>query len=150
MKYYRGNIQPGENTVFVFGSNPEGRHGLGAARMAVKFFGAKYGIGEGLVDHSYALPTKNLRVKENNSLKSIPPEDIVESIQRLYKVARENPTLEFNVAYRNTSEPSLNGYTGLEMIEMFKLAGLIPSNILFSEEWIKTGKITEEDYETGF
>lgn len=147
MKYFKGDITPGENTIFVFGSNPEGIHGLGAARVAVQHFGAKYGIGEGLVNHSYALPTKDLRVKENKSLRSISPSQIIESIKKLYQVARENPGLEFNVAYRNIKDFSLNGYTGIEMINMFKSAGLIPDNIVFSEEWIGTGIITESDYE---
>ncbi|MCB0369444.1 MAG: AAA family ATPase, partial [Bdellovibrionales bacterium] len=47
-RYYTGNIVPEKNTVFVFGSNPEGRHGAGAAKVAVQKFGAKYGQGEGL------------------------------------------------------------------------------------------------------
>ena len=82
--YYEGNIQPEENTIFVFGSNPEGRHGKGAAKIAVDQFGAKYGQGEGLQGNAYALPTKDLRVKENNALKSISPEQITESIKELY------------------------------------------------------------------
>lgn len=28
-KFYIGNITPEANTIFVFGSNPEGRHGGG-------------------------------------------------------------------------------------------------------------------------
>lgn len=36
---------------------------------------------------------------------------------------------------------SLNGYTGLEMIDMFLEAGPIPDNIIFSKEWIDTGKL---------
>ena len=34
MKYYTDNIKPGDNIIFVFGSNPEGRHGKGAAYIA--------------------------------------------------------------------------------------------------------------------
>jgi hypothetical protein len=52
----------------------------------------------------------------------------------------ENPNKQFKVAYRNTTETSLNGYTGLEMINMFNSAGKIPSNIIFSKEWVSTGK----------
>ena len=33
-KFYIGNITPEANTIFVFGSNPEGRHGAGAAKVA--------------------------------------------------------------------------------------------------------------------
>lgn len=71
INFYTGNIEPEENTIFVFGSNPEGIHGAGAARVALLKFGAEYGVGEGLTGNSYALPTKDLRVLENNGLRSI-------------------------------------------------------------------------------
>lgn len=146
INYYTGNITPDANTVFVFGSNPEGRHGAGAAKIAREQFGAKYGVGEGLTGNAYALPTKDLRVKENKALRSIPKETIVDSIKKLYQVAFEHPNKQFKVAYRNTDTASLNGYTGLEMIEMFKEAGSIPSNIVFSKEWVDTGLLTKDNY----
>jgi len=43
--------------VFVFGSNLEGHHGGGAARTALRNFGAVYGRGVGLQGQSYAIPT---------------------------------------------------------------------------------------------
>lgn len=67
VKYYTGDIVPQENVVFVFGSNPEGRHGLGAAKVAREQFGARWGIGEGLVGNSYGIPTKDLRIKDNSA-----------------------------------------------------------------------------------
>lgn len=137
---YTGNITPDKNTIFVFGSNPEGRHGAGAARIAREQFGAIYGQGEGLQGNSYALPTKDLRVKENRGLRSIPEDQIIEGIKKLYDTARQNPSKQFKIAYRNTDSTSLNGYTGLEMIDMFLKAGSIPSNIIFSKEWVDTGK----------
>ena len=45
--------------VFVFGSNIEGRHDGGAARVALEKFGAMYGKGVGIQGQSYALPTMN-------------------------------------------------------------------------------------------
>ena len=42
-KYYIGNIKAEKNTIFVFGSNPEDRHGKGAAKIAMDKFGAIYG-----------------------------------------------------------------------------------------------------------
>ena len=45
------------------------------------------------------------------------------------------------IVYRNTYSASLNGYTGLEMIDMFLEAGPIPDNIIFSKEWIDTDKL---------
>lgn len=137
---YTGSITPDANTIFVFGSNPEGRHGAGAAKVAREQFGAIYGQGEGLQGNAYALPTKDLRVKEDNSLRSISPEQIIESIKKLYETARQNPDKQFKVAYRNTDRASLNGYTGLEMIDMFLKAGPIPTNIVFSKEWVDTGR----------
>lgn len=133
---YEGLITPGKNTIFVFGSNPEGRHGAGAAKVAVEKFGAIYGQGEGLQGNAYALPTKDLRVKENKSLKSISPEHITENIRRMYEVANQNPDKLFKVAYTNDlNETTLNGYNGTEMIKMFKDAGPIPTNVVFSKNW---------------
>lgn len=137
---YTGDITPDANTIFVFGSNPEGRHGAGAAKIARKQFGAIYGQGEGLQGSAYALPTKDLRVTENRGLRSISESQIIENIKKLYETARQNPDKQFKVAYRNTDRASLNGYTGLEMIDMFLKAGSIPTNIVFSKEWVDTGK----------
>ena len=139
MNYYEGNITPGNNTVFVFGSNPEGRHGAGAALVARYKFGAKYGQGEGLQGNAYAIPTKDLRVRENNGYRSISPEKITESIRKMYECARQNPRKGFYIAYRNTYSRSLNGYTGIEMIRMFLDAGPIPENVIISKEWFLTG-----------
>lgn len=43
--------------VFVFGSNSQGLHRGGAARVALTKFGATMGQGEGLQGQSYAIPT---------------------------------------------------------------------------------------------
>ena len=147
---YGESIQPNDGYVFVFGSNPEGRHGAGAAKIAVTQFGAKYGIGEGLVGDSYALPTKDLRVKENKGLRSISKEEIINNISNLYKTAKQNPNKKFAIAYTNVEESSLNGYTGIEMADMFKEAGLIPNNIYFSNSWIYNGLIKNSDYEPNY
>jgi hypothetical protein len=140
INFYTGNIEPEENTIFVFGSNPEGKHGAGAARVALLKFGAKYGVGEGLTGNSYALPTKDLRVLKNNGLRSISEKDIIKSIEKLYKVAEQNPDKTFKIAYRNKAdEVTLNGYNGREMFLMFLQAtddsNLFPKNVQFSEEW---------------
>lgn len=140
INFYTGNIEPEENTIFVFGSNPEGIHGAGAARVALLKFGAEYGVGEGLTGNSYALPTKDLRVLKNNGLRSISEKDIIKSIEKLYKVAEQNPDKTFKIAYRNKAdEVTLNGYNGREMFMMFLQAtdesNSFPKNIQFSEEW---------------
>lgn len=59
----KGRITPeritslGWNEIFVFGSNLEGAHGGGAARIAVEKFGAIWGQGVGLQGKSYGIPT---------------------------------------------------------------------------------------------
>ncbi len=45
------------NEIFVFGSNLQGMHGGGAARAAVRKFGAVMGQGVGLQGQSYGIPT---------------------------------------------------------------------------------------------
>lgn len=45
------------NEVFVYGSNLQGLHGGGAARAAMRHFGAVMGQGVGLQGQSYAIPT---------------------------------------------------------------------------------------------
>ena len=140
MRYYTGDITPGINTIFVFGSNPQGRHGAGAAKIAKEQFNARYGQGEGLQGNAYAIPTKDLRVKENYSYRSITTDRITDSIKRLYQCAIQHPDKDFKIAYRNTYKRSLNGYSGIEMISMFIAAAdndisKIPDNIVISEEW---------------
>lgn len=50
------------NDVFVFGSNEAGRHGAGAAKLAMRW-GAKYGHGFGMAGQTFAIPSldKDLR-----------------------------------------------------------------------------------------
>lgn len=58
LKYTPENIthlEPDE--IFVFGSNLEGIHAGGAAKVALEKFGAKMGCGVGIQGQSYAIPT---------------------------------------------------------------------------------------------
>lgn len=136
LHFYEGDIKPEQNVIFVFGSNVEGRHGLGAAKEAVQKFGAVYGRPEGLQGSSYAIPTKDLRVKANKGYRSVPEEKIVSSIAAMYRCAEQNPDKVFKVAYRNPPHKyTLNGYSGAEMVRMFLKAGTPPMNVQFSMEW---------------
>lgn len=57
-KYTPENITHLEpDDIFVFGSNLEGRHMGGAARVAYEKFGAVWGQGVGMQGQSYAIPT---------------------------------------------------------------------------------------------
>lgn len=145
VKNYTGWIVPEDDTIFVFGSNPEGIHGAGSAKIAVLKFGAKYGQGEGLQGSAYALPTTILNY---NSFGWIPFErnmtldTICENIKRMYECAKEHPDKKFKIAYRNQpDERTLCGYSGRELMEQFKKAcdGDYPDNIYFSKEWVDSG-----------
>ena len=63
MDEFRNRITPDhitslkDNEIFVFGSNLQGMHGGGAARVAAEKFGAVMGQGVGLQGKSYAIPT---------------------------------------------------------------------------------------------
>ena len=46
-----------DREIFVFGSNLQGMHGGGAARVAHRKFGAEWGVGTGLTGQTYAIPT---------------------------------------------------------------------------------------------
>ena len=147
-KNYVGNITPEENTIFVFGSNPEGVHGAGSARIATIYFGAVYGQGEGLQGSAYGLPTTNLDYDNPGwpaKKRDMSKEEIIGYMKNMYKCAIEHPDKNFKVAYRNQPwEATICGYTGAEMIDMFKKAtedfgNEIPENVWFSQEWVNSG-----------
>ena len=71
--------------IFVFGSNFEGKHMGGAARVAEDKFGAVWGIGEGLQGKSYAIPTME-------GLDNLAP-----AVQRFTSFARQHKELKFYV-----------------------------------------------------
>ena len=137
-KTYSGKITSLKpNQIFVFGSN-EGSskgqaptHGAGAAKLAKDQFGAIQGQSRGIQGQSYAIVTKKFYDVERSST----PEEITTEIKALYDYARNNPDKEFLVS--DYSETNLNGYSGQEMAAMFSNAGLVPSNIVFNENFDK-------------
>lgn len=132
MRTYKGfvkGLKP--NEYFVFGSNPEGRHGAGAALCAKMHFGAIHGQGFGFQGQSYAIATKDLRKREHPS---ISVNDIKTQIETLYIIARLLPKCNFYIAYTGNGT-NLNGYSNMEMAEMF--SGNVPENIVFEEEFNK-------------
>lgn len=120
------------NMVLVFGSNTQGRHGKGAAKLAINQFGAIYGQAKGRQGNSYAIITKDLTKKIHPS---IPKNYIREQIIDLYKHALDNLHEEFHVVYSGTGQ-NLNSYSPEEMAEMFYMKN-IPQNIYFEEEFYK-------------
>lgn len=144
MTFYYGQILSlYPNEIFVFGSNPEGRHGKGTAKIAKDKFAAQYGIGRGLTGKCWALPTKNLTAnyfEKSTGItyslcgeKSLSKEQIQDNIKDLYQFAEEKLNVRFYIAY-NYNTTNLNGYSGDEIFEMFSFYK-IPNNIIFHESF---------------
>lgn len=104
-------IDLNDNEVFVFGSNEAGIHGAGAARLAYEKFGATLGQGYGWNYKSFAIPTKDKKVK------TLPLEVIQAYIQAFEEFATFNPELTFYVTEIGCG---LAGYTPEEIAPLFK------------------------------
>lgn len=134
-------LQP--NQVFLFGSNPEGRHGAGAAKAAMKF-GAKYGVGRGLQGQTYALVTKNLTAGflepstgiwyDKQGYRSVSWEMIQKNILELYECAVDNEDKLFIITYQNKGK-NLNGYSPTDMFDLFMSVEPQPKNIIFHKSF---------------
>lgn len=112
--------------VFVFGSNLAGRHGKGAALWAVQNRGAAYGVGEGRMGDSYALPTKDHHVR------TLPLDEIARrSVPNFLSYARSHPELTFQLTPVGCG---LAGYTASQIAPLFRDA---TANILIPAEFAK-------------
>jgi hypothetical protein len=109
--------------IFVFGSNLAGRHGAGAAKFAVKHHGAVYGQGWGLQGNSFAIPTKDAKIK------TLPLFYIRIYVDEFKIFAEEHPELTFQLTPIGCG---LAGYTYEDIGPMFKNS---PSNIVIPKEF---------------
>ena len=112
-----------ENEVFVFGSNEAGRHGAGAAKVALKCFGAYPGIGVGRYKQSYALPTQDRYIETLGIGK------ISNYVDDFIHYAKSNPEITFVVTKVGCG---LAGYSDSEIAPLFKYA---PDNCKFHLDW---------------
>lgn len=111
-------LQPGE--IFVFGSNLQGMHGGGAARVAYRNFGAIMGKGVGLQGQSYAIPTMQGGV-----------ETICPYVDEFIAFAKEHPELTFLVTRIGCG---IAGFTDEEIAPLFAEAQSV-DNIVLPEGW---------------
>lgn len=109
------------NTLFVYGSNISGRHGLGAALIARRFFGAIYGIGSGLQGQSYAIPTKDEHL-------NILPLNVIEQYVEEFCSFTHMTDYEYYVTPIGTG---LAGYKHKDIAPMFTDA----DNCMFPAQW---------------
>ena len=111
-----------ENEIFVFGSNLQGMHGGGAARVAHEKFGAVWGEGIGLQGQSYAIPTMHGGV-----------DAIAPYVNDFIAFAKEHPELKFLVTEIGCG---IAGFRISEMAPLFKEA-LEMGNIYLPERFIE-------------
>lgn len=115
------------NQILVFGSNTEGRHGLGVAKLAMQF-GAVYCRAAGRQGQTYAIVTKDL----SKGSRSVPLHNIKIQIENLIMYAMAHPELEFLVTKIGCG---LGGYTVEEIAELFRDL-IIPANVLLPLDFI--------------
>ena len=99
-----------ENQIFVFGSNEAGRHGAGAAKLALRW-GAKRGQGIGLQGKTYGIPTKD------GSIKTLGLGKIRKYVTEFIEFAQSNPELTFLVTEIGCG---LAGYKPKDIAPMFE------------------------------
>lgn len=114
---------PNGKYIFVFGSNLKGFHGAGAALTALKDHGAILGQGIGLQGRSYAIPTKDTR------LKALPLEHIRNHVSDFLKFARLRPEYIFLVTRIGTGYA---GYTDAQISPMFDGCN---GNVMLPKAW---------------
>ena len=109
-----------DGEIFVFGSNFQGTHMGGAARVAKEKYGAVWGIGEGLQGMSYAIPTME-------GLENLAP-----AVQRFTSFARQHKELKFFVTAIGCG---IAGYQAEEIAPMFLNAAYLPNVYLPLSFW---------------
>ena len=93
------------NEIFVFGSNLQGAHGGGAARLAYERFGAVMGQGVGLQGQSYAIPTMQGGVNT-----------ILPYVEEFIAFAQQHPEMTFLVTKIGCG---IAGFTPAEIAPLF-------------------------------
>ncbi len=113
------------NEIFVFGSNLAGRHGAGAALLALKKFGAISGQGYGLMGQSYGIATKDERIQ------TLSLDRIQVQVNKFLRFAENNSEKTFLVTQIGCG---LAGYSPKDIAPLFKG---FSSNVILPESFSK-------------
>jgi hypothetical protein len=125
MKTHKDGTVPTNGEIFVFGSNTAGRHGAGAALVAVEKFGAIYGKGWGLQGQSFAIPTKS------HTINTLPLSTIAAYVTRFKAYVLTRPDATFFITSIGCG---LAGYTNEAIAPMFRG---IADNVSVPRNWEK-------------
>jgi hypothetical protein len=110
-----------ENEIFVFGSNLDGLHGGGTARLAYERFGAIWGQGVGLQGQCYAIPTMH------GGVDAIKP-----YVDEFIAFAESHPDLKFLVTRIGCG---IAGFRDEEIAPLFQNA-LEVENVILPKEFV--------------
>ena len=110
-----------ENEIFVFGSNLDGMHAGGAARVAVDKFGAVWGQGVGMQGQCYAIPTMQGGV-----------ETIAPYVDEFIAFASQHPEFKFFVT---RIACGIAGFKVQEIAPLFK-AAIDVENIILPSDFV--------------
>lgn len=106
--------------IFVFGSNLQGHHNGGSARIANQIFGAEWGIGVGPTGQCYAIPTMF------DDVESIKP-----YVDDFIDYAKSHPNNRFLVTRLGCG---IAGFTDEQIAPLFENAFELP-NVHLPEKW---------------
>ena len=107
--------------IFVFGSNIEGMHMGGAARVAYEKFGAEWGVGDGPTGRCYAIPTMHDGL-----------EDIRPYAKKFIAYAKAHPMERFLLTRVGCG---IAGFKDSDMAQLFEDALEVP-NIAYPRQWL--------------
>jgi hypothetical protein len=120
--------------IFVFGSNMAGIHGAGAALLAVNFYGARNGVSMAQEGRSYAIPTKDERIR-TLSLKRISEYAQAAIRYMSHRISNAHQRYWFTAV-----GTGLAGYQHEDIAPMFEtfrtsVVGDLTEHLSFPEEW---------------
>jgi hypothetical protein len=134
-KYTPENITALEQKeIFIFGSNSEGQHYGGAARVAHDMFFAEWGVGRGLTGLCYALPTlyHPTTTSEPGAMLKLSLEELDLEFEYLFDCINRHPDYTF---YLTKVGCGIAGFSIEEIKEIFKKHYKEEKNLIYPIEF---------------
>ena len=134
---------PSDNSVLVFGSNTEGRHGKGAALLARSRYGAQQGIATGRTGMSYAVMCKDLSL----GTRSVDLLVIKKQFDALWEYIHCHP----NVVFYMAPIACVNGGYTVNEVAACLPYGQIPRNLVLNSQFLEfiSANRNSQDLEIG-
>lgn len=126
-QYHEDGSLPKNDELWVFGSNIQGIHGAGSARVARFKFDAQLRVGEGITGKSYAIPTRTYN-RSSGLFKTLSITEIKEKVDTFCEYTIRNQHLRWWVTAVGCGRA---GYNSRQMAPLFRKA----MNCSFPIEW---------------